>query len=307
MDSIFVLIVVMVVFSLGFQMAAAGLALRLIPATGKKVSWSCVAGALALMAVRRLYSLRAAVIGGAELSVPFEFTGLLLSFLMLLGLWGIRTIIMSHIDAQHHARALAQQRETLLREVHHRIKNNMNTLRILLGFRAEKLPDGEAATALRTAEAQVESMMILYDKLYRSESVTHVRARDYLETLIREICATTQDTRAPRLEIECDDTELPAADSFYLGILLNEIIANAAKYAFPAVDDPQLRIAMTRRDGQIRITIHDNGPGLPEGFDWRRSPGFGMTLIQTLADQLKAQITVENQQGLLWSITYDWE
>lgn len=110
LSSEYLLVVTMVIFSLGFQLAAAGLALRLIPVTGKKASWSCVAGALVLMAFRRLYSLRAALVRGAELSVPFEVTGLLLSLL------------------------------------------------ILLGFRADRLPEGEASTALRTAEAQVESI-----------------------------------------------------------------------------------------------------------------------------------------------------
>lgn len=73
------------------------------------------------------------------------------------------------------------------------------------------------------------------------------------------------------------------------------------------MDDPELRIELERLNGQIWLTIRDNGPGLPAGFDWRESRGFGMTLIQTLADQLPARVAVENRQGVVWSITFDQE
>lgn len=299
------LVVVLVVLSLVVQGAAAFLALRLIPVTGKKLAWSCISAALVLMAVRRLYSLRSAVIRGLDLSISFELLGFVLSFLMLVGLWGIRAIIMSQIDAEHHARELAHQRETLLREVHHRIKNNMNTVRILLGIRGSNLPDGEAATALHAAESQVESMMVLYDRLYRSPNVTHVDARDYLSALVEEICDTMEGACTAALSVECDAVELHAGESFFLGILVNEVVANAAKYAFPRVEKPELRLHLEAAGKEeIRLTIRDNGPGFLDGFDWRRSTGFGMTLIQAMADQLKGSISVDGTDGVTWSIVY---
>ena len=302
------IILVMVVLSLLLQAAAAILSLLLIPATGKKAAWTCVSIALLLMAVRRLYSLQRASVQGLELSVPFEFIGLALSLLMLLGVWGIRKIIRSQIDAEQHARTLAKQRETLLREVHHRVKNNMNTIRILLGIRAGKLPAGDAATALHAAEGQVESMMILYDRLYRSPTVTHVNAADYIRSLVKEICLSMQGACSPSLDIEVEEdveeTELEAAESFFLGILLNEIVTNAIKYAFPGTENPQLRIRLAVHGEELRITVRDNGRGFPDGFDWRQSTGFGMTLIQAMADQLKDSISVDSDSGVCWSIAY---
>ncbi len=181
---------------------------------------------------------------------------------------------------------LLEEKKLLLKEVHHRIKNNMNVIASLLSLQAANMEDGPAGAALEEARSRVLSMMLIYDKLYRSDDFMLVSSSEYLATLIGEIGQQFKGSDGVRLEHELEDFPLDSAKLFPLGIILNELVTNAFKYAFDGVGSGAIRIALTRTEGKACLSVHDDGKGLPSSLDLRSSPGFGFMLVRGLVEQL---------------------
>ena len=201
------------------------------------------------------------------------------------------------VQSEIKIKSMLTEKEILLKEVHHRIKNNMNTIKSLLFLQADSLQDPTVVAALNDAESRVESMMLLYDKLYRSDGFRELSVKEYLPLLVDEIISNFPNKEIVKVEKHIDDFILDADTLSPLGIIINELLTNIMKYAFTGRSSGLIIISASSKDKHTRLVIEDNGIGLPKVFDFKNSTGFGMQLVSMLTEQIKGSISVERVNG----------
>ncbi|POQ99673.1 hypothetical protein AU468_10205 [Alkalispirochaeta sphaeroplastigenens] len=194
-------------------------------------------------------------------------------------------------------RALLQEKEMLLKEVHHRIKNNMTMMMSLLSLQAGVLRDPEAVSALEDAGSRLQTMAVLYDKLYRSESIEALSLGDYLPSLAEEVLETLVPSGRIEVRADLEEIVLEARTLSYLGIMVNELITNAVKHAFPEDAGGTISLEARRGEDVIEIVVADDGITMPSDVDLETSPGFGLSLLRALAQQLKGHLRIERGGG----------
>jgi len=192
---------------------------------------------------------------------------------------------------------LLNEKELILKEVHHRVKNNMYNIGALLNMQANARTDEASKNVLFDAAGRVQSMSVLYDKLYRSEHTASVSLKEYFPDLIYEIAGIFPQKKSVKIKTEIEDIVLDAKILSILGILVNEIITNSMKYAFTGRSDGVITVTASKADERIVITIADNGAGIPEGVTFENSTGFGMQLANMLTMQIGGSIRIERGEG----------
>ena len=200
-------------------------------------------------------------------------------------------------DAEEKIKGLLLEKDILLKEVHHRIKNNMNTINGLLTLQAESLTDPAAVDALKDAESRVQSMMVLYDKLYRSDNYNEVAISEYLPGLIAEITENFPNKKNVQIESSIEDFILEVQTLLPIGIIVNELITNTMKYAFTGRDSGLIKISAELRGSKAVLAIEDDGVGIPEFITFKNSSGFGMQLVAMLTEQINGNIRIERDKG----------
>lgn len=199
---------------------------------------------------------------------------------------------------------LLKEKELLLKEVHHRIKNNMNIIVSLLSLQMSTLKDEEAVNALADACSRVHSMTILYEKLYHSADYSSIPLKDYLESIMDEFSHSFNVTGRLDIEKDFDDIILDIKTTQSLGIVVNELLTNIIKYAYNNGEHKIIGVSAKEKDGMITLVVRDNGKGMPEGIDFKTTKGFGLMLVGSLTDQLKGEITIERGQGTKITIIF---
>lgn len=190
------------------------------------------------------------------------------------------------------------EKDLLLKEVHHRIKNNMSIIAGLLMLQAENLQNREAVSALEDAQRRVLNMMQLYDKLYKNSSYSSIMTADYLPFLIDEIKETFKENNRVVLHKKIDNFELKAKDIFPVSIIINELVTNSFKYAFQDKEDGVISIQVTAGSGRfIEISVEDNGRGFPHDFSISDSGSFGLYLVNSLAEQNNGIMEIKKGPG----------
>jgi two-component sensor histidine kinase len=192
---------------------------------------------------------------------------------------------------------LLAEKELILKEVHHRIKNNMSAIASLLSLQAETLEIPEAKAALKDAESRVQSMMVLYSKLYQSVGFKSISVLDYLPPLIGDILENFPNGTSIRVDRRIEDFSLDSKVLQPLGIIINELLTNIMKYAFTGMALGVLTVSAALRGKTVHLSIEDNGHGMPESVDFENSPGFGLMLVGMLTKQLRGRIRIERGQG----------
>lgn len=223
----------------------------------------------------------------------------------------LRQVICTFIDiserklAEEKVKSLLEEKEIILREVHHRIKNYMNTLNGLLMLQAETLKDTAAISALEDTGARVRCMMILYDKLYQSVDFKNVTSKKYLPSLIDEIISNFPNGKNVSILKQIDDFSLESKKMQSLGIIINELLTNVMKHAFSGRTGGILKISAKMKDKHIILEIQDNGKGIPETVDFKNSTGFGMQLVGMLTEQIGGSIRIERGEGTKFILELD--
>lgn len=201
-------------------------------------------------------------------------------------------------------RALLQGKEIVLKEVHHRIKNNMNIIASLLTHEASLPKSIDAKDILLSASGQIQSMMVLYDKLYLSENQNEVGAKNYFTSLIDNIISIFHNDLTLDVITNIDDFIIDSSILSSLGIMINELITNSMKYAFTNRSQGLIKISVTKVDNQVTIVYEDDGVGLPEDINLEESSGFGLQLINMLTKQIGGTISIERQYGTRFIIIF---
>jgi PAS domain S-box-containing protein len=209
----------------------------------------------------------------------------------------IKEDITDRKNAEEKIKNLLVEKELILKEVHHRIKNNMNTIYGVLLLQAQTLSDPSAINALTDAANRVKSMMVLYSNLYQSVDFSEISVEMYLPPLIDEILANFPNRKAVQVTKRIEGFILPVNKLQPLGIIINELLTNIMKYAFDGRDDGVISISASLRDGHVIITIEDNGNGMPESVNFEKSTGFGLVLVAGLTKQIDGTIRIERKSG----------
>ncbi len=204
--------------------------------------------------------------------------------------------------AELKADRLLEEKELLLREVHHRIKNNMATIASILNLQASMMGESGASVALLEARSRVHGMMELYQRLYGSGDFHSVDAAGYLRSLLEEIEETFVFHHPIHMESKLEEIRIDAKILFPLGIIVNELVINSIKYAFPPGHaEGRISLVLGREsDTRIFLSIADNGIGMDPAIDPETSKGFGLTLVSTLAKQLGARWEVSREGGTIY-------
>jgi two-component sensor histidine kinase/PAS domain-containing protein len=191
-----------------------------------------------------------------------------------------------------------QEKEALLGEVHHSVKNNLTLIVALLEINSTHEKDELVKKYFNEIRNRISAMALIYDKLYRSEVFNRIGLREYIQALTNSLQQTYLHGRRDVVELDVDEIYVDNKNAVPLALLVNELVSNAFFHAFAKCDFPKLLLALKNTDQGIRLTVSDNGPGLPEGVDPYTGKTFGFKLISLFARQLKGKLQIQSDNGL---------
>jgi len=199
------------------------------------------------------------------------------------------------------------EKEVMLQEIYHRVKNNLQIISSMLKLQASYVDDEYTIQLFRNCQHRVKSMSLVHEKLYKSSDLTNISFKDYTKSLIKNLFASLNiNTNRISYELDINDVNLDITIAIPCGLIINELITNALKYGFP--DDKQgvIKVSMNKIDnGKLNLTVLNNGVDLPEDFDMTNLSSFGMRLVDILIDQLGAELNIERKNGVAFSITFE--
>jgi len=205
------------------------------------------------------------------------------------------------ITARKHAEEEIQhqlaEKETLLKEVHHRIKNNMAQVESLLSIQAYSADSTAVKSALQEAMSRVRSTRTLYEKLLIGEGYEAVSIKDYLENLIDSLIEVFNSRSDVSVEKSIVDFPVSPKKVVPIGIMLNELVTNVFKYAFTGRDGGYVSIELAKTKTRVTLTVTDDGVGLDKKVDAKNPSGFGLSLVNMLAEQLGGTFSIESDNG----------
>jgi two-component sensor histidine kinase len=197
-----------------------------------------------------------------------------------------------------------REKDVLLREIHHRVKNNLQMISALLYLHGKSLTDSSAQEALRESQNRVQSMAMIHQNLYQDENLLHVGVKGYLDKLLSHL-ADSYSIKSKGIAIRpsVDVRQLDVDTVVPLALIINELISNSLKYAFRDGRKGKVNILIAERDQKIVVEVSDDGMGLPEDFKAPTGSGFGYKLINILAERLNASVHTTSGNGTCVTVT----
>jgi two-component sensor histidine kinase len=198
-----------------------------------------------------------------------------------------------------------REKEMLLKEVHHRVKNNMQVISSLLNLQGKQIKDEQARLIFQESQNRVKSMALIHESLYQADDLSHIDFAEYLRKLVNHISRSYQmQTEAIKMKVNVGDIALGVDTAVPCGLIINELITNSLKYAFPAGTAGEILIDLSASDGGYKLTLSDNGIGLPKELDIENANTLGLKLVRTLTEQLRGQLSHSNGCGTKFEITF---
>lgn len=196
------------------------------------------------------------------------------------------------------------EKEVLLREIHHRVQNNLQFVSSLLNLQSRRVTDSNTLDVLKECKLRIQSMALIHQKLYQENSLKGINIQNYVANLLESLIQSYQiDTNKVRTEIKVDQILLDINTAIPIGLILNELITNSFKYAFENTNDGLLQIILREHKDSLVMEVIDNGPGIPEHNNFEDTNSFGMKLIKSLAQKLKADLQIDRLRGTRVIIT----
>ncbi|MES2681658.1 MAG: sensor histidine kinase [Bacteroidota bacterium] len=198
-----------------------------------------------------------------------------------------------------------KEKEKLLKEIHHRVKNNLQIVSSLLRLQSEKVLDKKYLDLVMVSQNRITSMALVHEMLYSTQSLGRIEMKEYIERLTQSVY---QSFFKPGLSVEFKydiDRQLffDIDHLVPIGLILNEIISNSFKYAFPD-NKGRISVSLHRSDQTFNLNVNDNGKGLPESFDVERDGHLGLQLIHMLSEQLNGTVEINRKNGVSYNIIF---
>jgi PAS domain S-box-containing protein len=222
------------------------------------------------------------------------------------GIRGVVVDITAHKDAENKIKASLNDKEVLLKEVHHRVKNNMQIISSLLNLQIQYIDDEDAVNVLIESQNRVKSMAMIHEKLYLSNDLTRINFVEYIESLVSNLFYSyniNNKNIKPLLEI--DDINLNMETAIPCGLIISELVSNSLKYAFPNGQPRELLVSLRSEDNCYKLTVRDNGIGLSEELELGNAKTLGLKLVQILTGQIDGEITINRKPGTEFIITFN--
>lgn len=209
-------------------------------------------------------------------------------------------------EVEERIRRSLAEKEVLLKEIHHRVKNNMQVISSLVALQAERLPDVAMRSVFQDVAHRVRSMALVHEKLYQSADMSKVEFAEYTRSLLSYLWRAHGMAAANvRLALDLEPVPLSVNAAVPCGLILNELVSNALKHAFRGRAAGEVAVCLRGGpEGSVRLQIRDNGVGLPAELDWRQADSLGLRLVQMLVGQLHASVECSRNEGTEFTVTF---
>jgi PAS domain S-box-containing protein len=213
--------------------------------------------------------------------------------------------ITGHKKAEKAIKSSLNDKNILLQEIHHRVKNNMQIISSLLNLQTKYVDDEEAINVLKESQNRVRSMAIIHEKLYKSKDLMHINFIDYIQSLVFNLfnAYNVEQTQIrPILKIE--DISLNIETAVPCGLIISELISNSLKYAFPNKMNGEIVISLKSGKEYYQLCISDNGIGLPDDISFNNIRTLGLLLVNSLTEQIDGKVTIHRENGTQYNIIF---
>lgn len=208
------------------------------------------------------------------------------------------------LRSEHAIRLSLREKETLLKEVHHRVKNNLQVITSLLRLQSRYVHDDRSRSMFQESQNRVHSISLVHEMLYQASDLAGIDFRDYLVTLTGSLKDSWKEAAGEvEIHVEARGVQLPVDIAIPCGLIVNELVTNALKHAFPGGRAGMVQIrAWWEPRGWLNLCIEDNGIGLPPSPETRRAGSLGLELVSTLTRQLRAKMEVRRERGTTFDL-----
>jgi two-component system, sensor histidine kinase PdtaS len=197
-----------------------------------------------------------------------------------------------------------EDKDILLKEIHHRVKNNLQTISSLLNLQSRYVGD-EAKAAVNEGKNRVKSMALIHQKLYQSDNLKGIMLPDYLQNLTKSLFESYNiNPDKVKLTSKVEPINLDVDTAIPIGLIINELISNSLKYAFSENGGGELSISLKNKDGLLELVVADNGVGFPKDYEAEKSSSFGMRLIRALGEKLESTLNIQSDNGTQVIMTF---
>jgi two-component sensor histidine kinase len=211
---------------------------------------------------------------------------------------GVSNDITARKFAEEHLKKSLKEKEILLKEIHHRVKNNLQIIVSLLKLQSKYIFDKRDLEIFNKSRSRVETMSLIHEKLYRTDDLTNINMSNYLRDLTGHLLQAYKITLDEvNLSICADDVHLGIDTAIPCGLIINELVSNSLKHAFSEGQKGNISIDLRREKDKILLNVSDDGVGMPKDFDLKKSETFGLQLVTTLAKQLDGSFSIESKKG----------
>jgi len=209
--------------------------------------------------------------------------------------------------AQEALQTSLAEKEILLKEINHRVKNNMQVLSSLLNFQSSFVKDPAALRMLQESRDRIRTMALIHEKLYKSADLSHIDFSEYLRNLVSMLVDSyAVGPGCVELDLDIHDTFLSLNAGIPCGLIVNELVSNALKHAFPGGRSGRIRVELKPLDPpKFKLVICDDGAGFPEGVDFRNAPSLGLQVVTMLVAQLRGTIELHRDRGTCFVIVFE--
>lgn len=198
-----------------------------------------------------------------------------------------------------------EEKDLMMKEIHHRVKNNLTIIQSLLQLQSNYITDNNALNIFRESQNRVKSMAIIHQRLYKYGDIAKIDFSDYPRTLALAIFRSYgKDANEIKLNVNVDNIKLDIDTAIPLGLILNELISNSLKHAFPEGKSGQLTVKFHLKDDKYTLTVSDNGISIPEELNYEKSDSLGLKLVYSLANQIGAEVKLDTANGTKFEITF---
>jgi len=209
-------------------------------------------------------------------------------------------------QAEEKIQASLREKEVLLKEIHHRVKNNLQVISSLLKMQSRSLNEPKILEMFQESQSRIHSMALIHEKLYQSEDLARINCADYIQNLTSHLYRCYQvSPRSIQLQVNVDRISLSLDAALPCGLIINELVSNALKYAFPNKGAGQIYINLNIDDrDRYTLKVGDNGIGLPPDIDWQNTRSLGLRLVRTLSQQLGATVELDRSHGTMFCLNF---
>lgn len=199
-----------------------------------------------------------------------------------------------------------EEKNTLMKEIYHRVKNNLMVISSLLSLQSSYIKDKDTQEIFKESQYRTKSMALIHEKLYSSADLNHINFTEYIENLSNDLYhAYTPDKRLIKLILNVEQVTLNVETSIPLGLIINELLSNSLKHAFPDRKTGKIIVELHKKeDGNLQLSVSDNGIGFPENINYKNTDSLGLGIVNTLTNQIEGEINLESKNGTKFIILF---